>query len=216
MVSALRLPTVKTGRVRSWAARSWNAIAGPALALVTSTAAQGPAPIATSICASIRSSGAITASWPFVRNAAAVRCASGSGRVRRSRTASAPREEIVAAAAFEFAAGVGAKFDSLRAGAFARYLESFAAVRFHDDAAEVDSVVADPRVAANRGTARAIEHRKKRAFGGERGRGIGIADFCHKRARRDVVGAGLDADGTLADRGQKFVDVQQSCSGGEQ
>ena len=49
-----------------------------------------------------------------------------------------------------------------------------------------------------------------------RGRGIGIVDLGDERARRGIVGAGLDADRALADRRQKFVDVEQCRRGVEQ
>ncbi len=80
----------------------------------------------------------------------------------------------------------------------------------------MDDVVVDPRMAADRRAAGAVEHGEKGALGGHRGRGIGVVDLGDQRARRGVVGAGLDADRALADRRQKFVDVEQCRRGGEQ
>ena len=65
------------------------------------------------------------------------------------------------------------------------------------------------RVAGDRRAAGAVEHGQEGALGGERGRGVGVVDRGDAARGCGVVGARLDADRALADRGQKFVDVEQ-------
>ena len=80
----------------------------------------------------------------------------------------------------------------------------------------MDDIVVDPRMAADRRAAGAVEHGEEGALGGHRGRGVGVVDLGDQSARRCVVGAGLDADRALADRRQKFIDVEQSRCGVKQ
>ena len=76
--------------------------------------------------------------------------------------------------------------------------------------------LSDPRVAADRRAAGAVEHGEESALRGHGGRGIGVVDLGDQRAGRGVIGAGLDADRALAHRRQKFVDVEQCRRGVEQ
>ena len=152
-------------------------------------------------------------SWPCARNAAAVRCASGSGRVSRSRTVNPARRNRRRRGAFSSRPASAPSSAASARGAFAQNLERGAAVGLYDHAAELDGAVVDPCVAADRRAAGAVEHGEESALGGHRGRGIGIVDLGDQRARRRVVGAGLDADRALADRRQKFVDVEQCRRG---
>ena len=78
--------------------------------------------------------------------------------------------------AFEFSACIGAERGRIGAAALAQNLQRLAAVDLGDQAAEAQRVATHLRVTRNRRAASAVEHSEEGAFGGKRGRGVGIVD----------------------------------------
>ena len=146
-------------------------------------------------------------SWPRSRSAAAVRSASAAGRVSSRRTVSL-HKEAGTGAALELTAGIGAKRRRFGAVALARDLERRAAVGLGDQAMKINGIAVDAGVAGDRRAAGAIEHGEENALGGQRGRGVGIADRGDQRAGPRIVSPRFEADRALADRRQELIDIQ--------
>src|SRR6185437_10713368 len=81
------------------------------------------------------------------------------------------------------------------------------AVRPRDQAAEFERVARDRRMAGDRRLARAVERGEEGALAGERRERLGVIDARQRLARARIVGPRLDADGALADGGEKLVDA---------
>jgi hypothetical protein len=126
--------------------------------------------------------------------------ASDSGRVTNRRTLD-PCEKIGAGAAFQFAAGISAKFRGILAAAYADNLEFPAAIRCSDQAAEAHRFAAQRGVPTDRGAARAVKHGKKRPLGGKRCCRVGVIYLRDKRTRGVIIVSRFDGYRTLTDGG---------------
>src|SRR5690242_1192906 len=193
--------------------RAWLAMARAALALVSATPDQGPLPSSTSGSVSMRSIGESTIWCPIRRSAAAVRSASACGRVRSTRTICLDVKEVWAGAPLELAAGVGADRRRIRHSADALGLERLAAVRLHDQPAEMQRAAAQARVSGDRRPTGAVEHGKEGPLAFDRSQRRRVIDGSENIARRAVVLARLDADRALPDSGKKVVDLEHAGGG---
>ena len=69
------------------------------------------------------------------------------------------------------------------------------------------------RMAGDRGAAGALEHGEEGALGRERGGGLRVIDSSDERQRARIIGAHLDGDDALSDRGEEFLDRQHGGGG---
>src|SRR6185437_1615247 len=122
---------------------------------------------------SICISGTFHTLWPRAISAAAVRSAAGSGRVTRTYMIGSIKEPG-AGILLECTAGIGADGRRARARAGDRGLMRFAAIRLHDQTAEMQHAARQRGVAADRRLAGAVERGEEGALAGNRRRGIGM------------------------------------------
>ena len=142
-----------------------------------------------------------------------MRSPSGSGRVTSRRTPHTGAKKSAPARCLELAAGIGAERHRVGDGAGARGFDHLAAVGPGDQAAKRQRARAHGGVAGDRRAAGAVEHRQEGALAGERRGGVAIVDGVEQRARARVVGARLERDDPLPDRGQEFVGRQNRGGG---
>ena len=147
--------------------------------------------------------------WPRARSAAAVRSASGSGRVTRSRMAQARMKKSALARSRNSPPASAPSSAAASRAAFAQNLECFAAVRLDDDAAEAERsvvrIVAWPPIGVRQEPSSTARKARSAASAVA---GIGIIDRLDERAGSCIVRARFNADGALADGRHEVVGIE--------